>query len=119
MTEPAPTLPQEIAEAFCDAVFKFRQLWSPAHPDQPLVSVRAVCDLAGNYDERLPDAPFQDLVDQMHAEHSAIKEALGRDQTYATADQCLMQMLRRQRRCVSAAPRMSAGANEPPSPVCG
>lgn len=86
--------------AFDLAVIKFLSPeWSPALPDNDRfevdgkhLTIRKVCELVKDDKEELPDWIVRDLIWGMHGDRR-LHELLDRSPTYATAAQCLSELL--------------------------
>jgi hypothetical protein len=95
-------IPDNLVQAFGAAVEHFERDWSPDMPDQPLVrvgvkarSIREVCDLVADFDDRLPENVHADLWAQIHMGSEDLKAELSESQTYATAARCLRELVDR------------------------
>jgi hypothetical protein len=98
----------ELREAFCEAVKLYCENdWSPAVPELPEVtigkehcSIRAVFEFATELGDALPDDNlFRDLDYCMRGlENRDLRKRLGKDQTYATAASCMLELLNRRER---------------------
>ena len=95
----------ELREAFCEAVKLYCENdWSPAVPELPEVTIgkkhypiRAVFEFATELGDALPDDKlFRDLDYCMRrVENRDLGKRLGKDQTYATAASCMLELLNR------------------------
>jgi len=92
----------DYRKAFDEAVLYFNSDWSPALPDQKVItidrtlrSIREVCALVDGFDDRISDDLYRALCLKMHLGSDALKEKLGKNRTYATAASCLLEMLER------------------------
>lgn len=94
--------PQKLRKAFDEAVRRYRDKeWNPGLPVYPRVtidsehfSIRVVCGLVTGFTDELPDDVLNDLRKQcMHAIHWELQQTLGRDPTYGTGAQCLLELM--------------------------
>jgi len=93
-------IPKELAEGFNDAVGRFRFSWSPAlhgpevSIDQIPYTIDAVCRLVMSFNDRLPDALADELLDiSTGYEENDLRTQLANERSYAAGAQCLLRVM--------------------------
>jgi len=92
-------VPPDLAEGFHDAVLLFDS-WTPdvaellVSMDGKQYSMTAVCGLVHGFGtSTIPEPVFDRLLDYMDASHATLKKKLSKDRTYATAAECLRELI--------------------------
>jgi hypothetical protein len=101
----AETIPDDLAEKFCEAVQRYAAgEWTAAAEirDRQIIrlqnddySIEAICHLVDGFNDRLPDVIHRLLLDQTHADSSDLQRWLRDNQTYAGAARCLLELMKR------------------------
>ena len=91
----------EYEKAFCEAVERYSEEWSPVLPDHPQVAaggkwhpIRGICALVRGNPNKLSEQIIDQLFRTMHAQqHDELRLNLIKDQTYATGAKCLIDLV--------------------------
>ena len=109
--QPSQTMPEEVRQAFCDAVRLFDR-WrfdgpAPTLPFRTLaVSLSGVCDLVLAYkNEPLPSNVHDELLGLLDNLHIGLKAELTIDPSYAIGARCLDTLIQDRRAAVGVARR--------------
>jgi hypothetical protein len=68
-------------------------------------SIRQVCALVGDFDDRLPDEVYRVLRNQMHLGSEEIQRKLERAGSYAAAARCLLELIEQRIRAAKWPPK--------------
>ena len=111
--QPSETMPEDVRQAFCDAVRLFdRWRFDTPGPTLPVrnlnVSLSGVCDLVLAYkDEPLPSNVHQELLAVIDDLHLSLKEELTVDPSYAIGARFLDTLIQDRRAAVGVARSLS------------
>jgi hypothetical protein len=98
MTEQEEPIPQNLADAFREAVARYAD-WSPPNPEIELRignvshSMSAVCGFADKFYDNLPDDVFSQLRSYMLIRYRALGERLGEKRSYNVGSYCLLRLI--------------------------
>jgi hypothetical protein len=98
MTEQEEPIPQNLADAFREAVARYAD-WSPPNPEIELRignvshSMSAVCGFADKFDDDLPDDVFSQLRSYLLIRYRALGERLGEKRSYSVGGYCLLRLI--------------------------
>jgi hypothetical protein len=98
MTEQKEQIPQDLADAFHQVVWRYAD-WQPPNPEievklrRQYHSMSVVCSLVVSFDDPLPEDVFDQLYGYLHAQHRELKERLGKGSTYSAGSYCLFRLI--------------------------
>jgi hypothetical protein len=106
--QPSEAMPEDVRQAFCDAVRLFDH-WRFDEPAPALsfrilsVSLSGVCDLVLAYkNEPLPVGVYDELWRLIDGPHISLKAELAIDPSYATGARCLDKLIKDRRAAIEA-----------------
>src|ERR1051325_9996002 len=95
MAEPSNPIPPALADAFREAVARYKTDWSPSAPDlevilfdQKLYSIRTICSFVTNFSEPMPDYLYHMLINLPGSMRDLD------DQSYGCGARCLLALIR-------------------------
>ena len=93
-----PSISRKLAEEFFEAVREYVR-WSLSRPERPLtfdryIQLSLICGRVASFTDPLPEDVFNALhLLAIDDKHSALKEELSADRTYATAARCFFELI--------------------------
>jgi len=122
MVEHLETMPEDVREAFADAVRLFNR-WRAEPADLPAptiefrnmtVSLSGICDLVTSYKNEPIPLPLYDELWTL-SEDMKLKAELALDPSYSTGARCLDALIQGRRSSPNVSPATLAPSDEPPA----